>query len=228
MELAISRANSAGVLFVAAAGNGGPDLLGDDNDQQPHFPSSYTAENIIAVAATGPNDEWARLPNQPSGVSFSNFGATSVDLAAPGEAILSTIPRGASAGSPQSVYARQFGTSMATPIVTGAVALMRAEFPSMNHLEIRELLLETVDPVPRLAGKVATGGRLNLLRALRPTPPPTPSETEVAVTATDDLAAEDLEEPALETMEISTAEAMENAKMYFRPGLSSFEQEPDK
>ncbi len=214
MELAIERANSAGVLFVAAAGNGGADVIGDDNDQTAHFPSSYTGENIIAVAATGPGDMWARLPSQPAGVSFSNYGLVSVDLAAPGQRILSTIPTGANPREPRSGYADFNGTSMATPIVSGTVALMRAEFPTMNHLEIRKLLLDSVDHVPTLSGRLATGGRLNMIRALRPVAP-TLAIANAAVSRGSEVD---------EALGRSTAEAAENAKMSLRPGLSAFEQ----
>jgi thermitase len=80
---AINRADAAGHLFVAAAGNGGADGVGDNNDAVPHYPSSYNNANVISVAATDSRDAIA---------SFSNYGSTSVDLAAPGVGILSTLP----------------------------------------------------------------------------------------------------------------------------------------
>ncbi len=83
MDIAIQSLGDAGIIFAAAAGNGGSDHVGDNNDATPHYPSSYSATNIIAVAATDPNDDLA---------SFSNYGASSVDIAAPGTNILSTLP----------------------------------------------------------------------------------------------------------------------------------------
>ena len=87
---AIQANNDAGVLFIAAAGNGGSDQIGDDNDATPHYPSSYDLPGIIAVAATDQDDNLA---------SFSNYGATSVDIAAPGTNILSSVPRTYTASS---------------------------------------------------------------------------------------------------------------------------------
>jgi thermitase len=105
---AINRADASGHLFVAAAGNDGV-----NNDATPHYPSSYSSANIISVAATDDEDALA---------SFSNFGATSVDLAAPGVNILSTLPGNR--------YGSYSGTSMATPHVTGAAASSRARTPA--------------------------------------------------------------------------------------------------
>jgi subtilisin family serine protease len=96
---AISYANDHGVLFVAAAGNGGIDGIGDNDDQTPFYPSSYNLSNIIAVAATDQNDNL---------ISSSNYGVASVDVAAPGENVYSTIPEFTS-GSPVVLYTENFG-----------------------------------------------------------------------------------------------------------------------
>ena len=136
---AISDANAHGILFVAAAGNNGA-----NTDTSPHYPSSYNLPNIIAVAATDHNDQLA---------SFSNFGATTVDIAAPGVNILSTFPG--------NNYGSISGTSMATPHVAGACGLVFARFPAIGHLNAKSLLLNFADPKPNLAGKVVSGGRLN-------------------------------------------------------------------
>ncbi|NQU75398.1 MAG: S8 family serine peptidase, partial [Planctomycetes bacterium] len=141
----IKRLQSAGILFVAAAGN-------DDinNDTIPAYPASYDLDNIISVAATDRNDELA---------SFSNYGKTSVDLSAPGVEILSTVPNGQYDGT----YS---GTSMACPHVVGVAALAWSFAPNATYQEIRDAILHGVDLLPDLRGKVATDGRLNAYNTL--------------------------------------------------------------
>lgn len=141
---AINAADAAGILFVAAAGNST-----SNNDSVPSFPASYAGANIISVAATKSRDALA---------SFSNYGAVSVDIAAPGDAIYSTVPGNS--------YTSLSGTSMATPHVAGACALLKAFRPELTGREIRDLILRTGDPLPALTGKVATGKRLNVRAAL--------------------------------------------------------------
>lgn len=277
LEDAIADAANENIIIVAAAGNGGDDDAGDDNDQKPQYPANYASPNVISVAATDPEDNLA---------GFSNFGARTVDLAAPGVAILSTvrqdsgqeasvtagptemdaypisyagltshggltayafpcgkglsssdfppqvnknialIERGDNTfrdkvynaqnagavgviiynnqpdnflgtlseagnwipavsvsqengrsliakGTPQVIlfnvlsnYDSFEGTSMAVPHVTGAIALMAAQNPEENYLQRIGRIYAGVDPVPALQGKVATGGRLNLVRTL--------------------------------------------------------------
>ena len=156
-------AAASDTLFVVAAGNGGSDGVGDDNDAVPTYPCGYDLANLICVAATDQDDALA---------SFSNYGAASVDLAAPGVNIGSSVP------GPDWVYAS--GTSMATPHVSGAAALVWSRFPSANVAGVRAALLQSVDPKPALSGKTVTGGRLNAYRALGgipATPPVTPPAT---------------------------------------------------
>src|SRR5207244_3681082 len=112
-------------------------------------------DNIIAVAATDRNDKLA---------SFSNYGATSVDIAAPGVDILSTTPH--SLTSPNGTYSYYSGTSMATPHVTGVVALVLSQHPDWTYSQIVSQILNTADPVAGLSGKVATGGRLDAYNAV--------------------------------------------------------------
>lgn len=128
-------------LFVASAGNSG-----SNNDASPSYPASYDLENIIAVAATTDTDALA---------SFSNFGMNSVDIAAPGEEILSTI-RGSS-------YGYLSGTSMSSPHVAGAAAVLLGNDPTLTAHELRAKMLRSTDfkGLP-----IATGGRLNLFKAL--------------------------------------------------------------
>jgi thermitase len=144
LQQAISRADSTGHLFVAAAGNDGT-----NNDVAPHYPSNYTNSNIISVAATDNNDRLA---------SFSNFGASSVDLAAPGVNILSTLPGNR--------YGSYSGTSMATPHVTGVAVLIKTQNPTLSDGQLKAQILQFVESKNSLQGKVATGGRLNAAASL--------------------------------------------------------------
>jgi len=136
---AISAANAEGILFIAAAGN-----EGTNNDILPFYPADYDVANIITVAASDHNDQLA---------IFSNYGPSSVDLAAPGVDIFSTTP--------DNTYSDMSGTSMATPHVSGVIAMLMAEFPALTHIEIKQRLLNAVDAVASVKGRVATGGRLN-------------------------------------------------------------------
>ena len=139
---AIDAAGAGNIIFVAAAGNSGT-----DNDIIPHYPSSYTSSNIVAVMSTDHNDVRS---------DFSCFGLTSVDLAAPGSDILSCQPGGR--------YQLMSGTSMATPHVAGACALLLAANPTLSVADLKQALLASVDPV--VPGQCVTGGRLNVNRAL--------------------------------------------------------------
>lgn len=147
LQDAIGRANSAGILFIAAAGNSAT-----DNDATASYPSNYPNANIIAVAST----------TSTGGLSsFSQYGATTVDLGAPGSAIWSSVPK-SSKGKLISSYASYNGTSMATPHVTGAAALYKSSHPGATAADIKAAILGTAVPTPSLQGKVLTGGRLNV------------------------------------------------------------------
>jgi subtilisin family serine protease len=150
---AITAAGNAGIVFVASAGNGDAFGTGLDTDAWPHYPASYDCANIIAVAASGSSDAL---------IEMSNYGVVSVDLAAPGVNILSTVPSFVDAGR----YKSWEGTSMAAPHVTGAVALCAAKYPTETMAERIERILRYVDAVPALAGKCVTGGRLNVSTAI--------------------------------------------------------------
>ncbi len=149
LQDAIERANQAGVLFIAAAGNGGTDGIGDNNDAVANYPSNYPNSNVIAVAS---------ITSAGALSGFSNYGATQVDIGAPGSAIYSTLP---AAGS-KSTYGSYSGTSMATPHVTGAAALYKSINPSATAAQIKAAILNAATPTPSLAGKTVTGGRLNV------------------------------------------------------------------
>lgn len=145
---AISRVNNAGIIFVTAAGNGGDDGIGDNNDITPSYPGNYNLPNIIAVAATDQNDNLA---------TFSNYGLNTVHVAAPGVHILSIIPSGLSYYS---------GTSMATPHVTGLIGLLYSEYPNFSPSQIKSTIMRYVDILPSLSGKIKSGGRINAYKAI--------------------------------------------------------------
>ena len=131
-------------IHICAAGNSA-----QNSDIQPAYPAAYPLDNIIAVAATDVDDQLGK---------FSNYGLEAVDLAAPGVAILSTVPGGGTGV--------KSGTSMAAPHVSGAVSLILEKFPNLSNKELKDRLLFSVDRLSHLEGKVVSGGRLNLASAL--------------------------------------------------------------
>ncbi|MFM8984870.1 MAG: S8 family peptidase [Planctomycetia bacterium] len=135
---------AAGITFVAAAGN-----HGTDNDVTPRYPGNYDLPNVISVASLTPTGVLA---------GSSDYGATTVDIAAPGTLILSTWKGGG--------HVALSGTSMATPQVSGVVALLAAAKPGITVAEVRAAILGTAVPLPGLAGKVASNGRLDAFAAL--------------------------------------------------------------
>jgi subtilisin family serine protease len=158
---AINSLRSAGIIFVAATGNDG-----SNNDTRPLYPASFDLDNIVAVAATTRFDEKA---------DWSNYGATTVDLGAPAQDILSCW------NTTDSTYHYLSGTSQCVPHVVGACALLGARNPSATYRQVIDRLLSSTDPLPSLSGKCVSGGRLNLQTALATpiatTPPPTTSSS---------------------------------------------------
>jgi subtilisin family serine protease len=146
LQDAIGRANTANILFIAAAGNSAY-----DNDTTASYPSNYPNANIIAVAST---------TNTGALSSFSQWGKTTVDLGAPGSGIWSTVPV-SSKGLLISSYASYNGTSMATPHVTGAAALYASTRPGVTAADIKTAILINTVPTASLQNKTVTGGRLN-------------------------------------------------------------------
>ena len=161
LHAAIIRSANAGILFVAAAGN-----AASNNDVTANYPSNYSTlvgftgqppasyEGVIAVAA---------LTSTGGLASYSNFGPTTVDIAAPGSGIWSTTPG--------NTYGNLSGTSMATPHVTGAVALYASAYPAAAASTIRSAILNTARATPSAAGLTVTGGRLDVAAALNVAPP---------------------------------------------------------
>ena len=185
---AINAANAAGILFVAAAGNGGEDGIGDNNDLTPFYPASYNLPNIISVAATDQND--IRVP-------FSNFGPNSVHVAAPGVYILSTIP--------QNLFSdKEFssGTSMATPHVSGLAGLLYSYYDGIHNTQfnlsqVRETIFRYGDELPTLTGWIQTGKRINAYWAMSSLLIPTnlsataTAPTQISITWSDNATGED-------------------------------------
>jgi len=153
---AITAAKNQGILFVAAAGNDG-----DNADSNPHYPAAYQVDNVISVAASTNLDTLA---------SFSTFGKRTVHIAAPGNKIYSSVPGGK--------YDNFSGTSMATPHVSGAAALVWGANMNLSYAEIKDRLLKSRDFVPAMTRKVASSGRLNVYNALMGIYPPSPEPAE--------------------------------------------------
>ena len=144
--LAIKKAEAAGVLFVAAAGNEHQDI---DRSENYYYPSAYRLSNMISVAATDINNNLLRS---------SNWGKNKVDVAAPGENIYSTLPGGR--------YGYMSGTSQATAFVTGLAALLLSQNPALKPQQIKEIVSASSDRLSQLGGKVASSGRVNAYKAL--------------------------------------------------------------
>lgn len=144
----IQKHEDIGVLFVAAAGNNGEDIDAQGNSQ---YPAGFPESNIISVANSTQGDD----------LSFgSNYGLSSVDIAAPGQEVYSTYNDGG--------YEFLTGTSMSSPLVAGALALLAAHEPNLTSSELRQRLFDTAEPIASLSGKTVSGGRLDLLAMLDP------------------------------------------------------------
>ena len=158
LNAAVEYTGSKGVLYVASAGN--QSLNTDRDNMDGPFPQSLDHPNIINVTATNPDDEKA---------SFSNYGHQSVDLAAPGELVGSTLPVSfvpfPSLPFPYAILSPG-GTSFAAPHVAGAAALLLARNPNLSYAQLKSLIMNNVDPLPTFAGKTVSGGRLNIYKAL--------------------------------------------------------------
>ena len=148
LQDAIGRANNANILFIAAAGNSTYNC----DTSTSCYPAEYPNANVIAVAS---------ITSSGAISSFSNYGATTIDIGAPGSGIWSTVPA-SSKGQVVSSYASYSGTSMATPHVSGAAALYAANHPGSSAATIKSAILSSAVPTASLSGKTVTGGRLNV------------------------------------------------------------------
>ena len=144
----VADAGKRGVTFVAAAGNSMA-----NNDETPMYPASFNLPNVISVGATRKTDELA---------GYTNYGVKTVHIAAPGSGIYSTLPFWKTYK-----YGMLDGTSMACPHVSGAAALVKSINPKLSPEQIRKVIADSVDKVEGYAGKIKSGGRLNLLRAIQ-------------------------------------------------------------
>ena len=151
---ALEAAGNEGILYVCSAGNNGA-----DNDEDASFPSNYRLPSVVSVAATDQHD--VRTP-------WSNVGRTTVHLAAPGALVVSTVSTDPSWSlSHPTGYRRASGTSMSAPHVAGVAALAWAARPGATVAQVKQALLDGADPLPTLAGRTISGGRLNAFGTLR-------------------------------------------------------------
>lgn len=142
------RQTNAGILVVASAGNNGSNA-----DSFPSYPAAFNLPNIISVAA---------ITSTGALASYSNFGATSVDIGAPGSSVFSTTVGARSGSTYLSAYGSLDGTSMAAPHVTGAALLYKSQNPGATAADIKAAILAAAVPTPSLAGRTVTGGRLDV------------------------------------------------------------------
>lgn len=163
---AIGRAQANGILFIAAAGNAIPPSPPSNNDITPHYPSSYELDNIISVLSTDHQDNIS---------GFSNYGFYSVDLGAPGGSDTTQSSYNIYSTIPSNKFWYLSGTSMATPFVSGAAALLLGLRPEIGWWQAKTIILKQVDIIDALKGKCETSGRLNAFKTLTSSIPVLPT-----------------------------------------------------
>lgn len=178
---AIKRAEAKGIIFVAAAGN---EYQNTDESGKSYYPAAYGLTNIIAVAATNIRNQL--LPS-------SNWGKKHVHVAAPGENIYSTLPKGR--------YGYLTGTSQATAFVSGLAALILSENPKLKPSEVRDIIMKSADRIASLESKISSGGRINAYNALRLTVAKRDGASSSMLAKLDAEDAADLEPGSIETAE---------------------------
>lgn len=137
-------AEKYGVLVIAAAGNDSSDI-----ERNPIYPASFTNDNLLIIASTTDSGSMSY---------FSNYGKVSVDVAAPGSDIYSTVPK--------NKYDSMSGTSMATPTTVGVAAEILAHYPHLTYQQLKDVLIKSVTPVTKFKDKMVSGGRIDLLKGL--------------------------------------------------------------
>ncbi len=147
---AMKRAHEKGILIVAAAGN---ERKNTDESENQYYPAAYSQKGLTNIISVASLDEQNKL------LPSSNYGMKSVDVAAPGEGILSTLPGGK--------YGKMSGTSQATAFVSGIAALVLSQRPDLAPAQVKEIILKNVELVASLKGKVATQGKVNALKVLK-------------------------------------------------------------
>ncbi len=182
LQAAIDEAGEAGIINIFGAGNDGT-----NNDTSPFDPASYSSPSIVSVASSDQSDRRS---------SFSNFGATSVDIAAPGEQIMSTYLGNG--------YEVLDGTSMATPHVAGVAALLAQMNPTLSVPAIKSLLLDNVDQSSAWTNRVVSGGRLNAFKAASAVSPPNNDKPTVAIVSPTE--GYTVKEPATITLEATASD----------------------
>ncbi len=148
---ALERARDMGVLCVFAAPNRMIDV-----DNENCYPASYRLPNVIVVTSSTPMDTL---------YTAAGYGFTTVDLMAPGRLIITAFPF----GNDELMYSG--GTSLATPHVSGTLALLKAHYPQETYMQLKDRLLSSVDLIPQVSGMIRSGGRLNAYKALTYIPP---------------------------------------------------------
>jgi thermitase len=154
LKESIERAHAAGIVFTAAAGNSS-----SNNDSSPNYPSNYEVPNVIAVAA---------LDNRGQLASFSSYGRRTVHVAAPGVNVYSSVLNNR--------YAHYSGTSMATPHVSGVVALLKAHEPTLTNVQIKERLIRTARALSGIQGKTQSGLVSAYMALTNQVAPPDPND----------------------------------------------------
>ena len=194
---AVDLARKKGILFVAAAGNERA-----NSDKIPYYPADYGLDNLISVTAFNPSQEV---------LSSSNWGVVSVDIAAPGQNILSTLPGNS--------YGFMTGTSQATAFVTGAAALVMSHKTGFKYSDVKKYILSTGDVLPSLVDKTKTSRKLNLYKAL--------TILDEDMTASGVRAVNDSKVKMLSTKQVEATSSIQSTAQFGKNLIEALEKEKD-